>query len=130
MITSSLSDFKQLATQSNLIQIFDEIHYDLETPISAFRKIDHGKSSLIFHDGQTIYSGLPNPFEASRYHSLIIDRKTLPECLKIRAWKGEGEIMGLRHWKYKVEGVQFHPESILAPFGSLIIKNFIHSIRM
>jgi anthranilate synthase/aminodeoxychorismate synthase-like glutamine amidotransferase len=125
MITSSLSDFKRLATNGNLIPIFDEIHYDLETPISAFRKIDDGKPSLIFHDGQTIYSGLPNPFEATRYHSLIIDRKTLPECLKISAWTEEGEIMGLRHRKHKVEEVQFHPESILTGFGSLIIKNFV-----
>lgn len=105
MITSSLSDFKRLATNGDLIPIFDEIHYDLETPISAFQKIDDGKTSLIFHDGQTIYSGLPNPFEATRYHSLIIDRKTLPECLKVSVWIEEGEIMGLRHRKHKVEGV-------------------------
>jgi anthranilate/para-aminobenzoate synthase component II len=105
MITSSLSNFKRLAINGNLIPIFDEIHYDLETPISDFRKIDDGKTSLIFHDGQTIYSGLSNPFEAPRYHSLIIDRKTLPECLKISVWIEEGEIMGLRHRKHKVEGV-------------------------
>ena len=125
MITPSLSDFKRLATDGNLIPIFDEIHYALQTPISAFRKIDDGKTSLIFHAGQTIYSGLPNPFEATRYHSLIIDRKTLPECFKISAWTEEGEIMGLRHRRHKVEGVQSHPESIFTPFGSLIIKNFV-----
>jgi anthranilate/para-aminobenzoate synthase component II len=73
---------------------------------------------------------LPNPFEAIRYHSLIVDRKALPECLEISAWTEEGEIMGLRHRKHKVEGVQFHPESILTPSGSFIIKNFIHSIPM
>jgi len=88
-------------------------------------RIRHGKTSPIFHDGQTIYSGLPNPFEATRYHSLIVERKALPECLEISAWTEEGEIMGLRHRSYKVEGVQFHPESILTPFGSRIIKNFI-----
>jgi anthranilate synthase/aminodeoxychorismate synthase-like glutamine amidotransferase len=130
MIIPSLEDFRRLANQCNLIPLLEEIHFDWETAISAFRKIDDGKTSLIFHDGQTIYSGLPNPFEATRYHSLIIDRKTLPECLKISAWTEEGEIMGLRHRKYKVEGVQFHRESILTPFGSLMIKNFIRSIPM
>jgi para-aminobenzoate synthetase component 2 len=88
-------------------------------------RIRHGKTSPIFHDGQTIYSGLPNPFEATRYHSLIVEREALPECLEISAWTEEGEIMGLRHREYKVEGVQFHPESILTPFGSSIIKNFV-----
>jgi anthranilate synthase/aminodeoxychorismate synthase-like glutamine amidotransferase len=91
-------------------------------------RIRHGKTSPIFHDGQTIYRGLPNPFEATRYHSLIVERKALPECLEISAWTEEGEIMGLRHRSHKVEGVQFHPESILTPFGSRLIKNFIHSI--
>jgi anthranilate synthase/aminodeoxychorismate synthase-like glutamine amidotransferase len=93
-------------------------------------RIRHGKTSLIFHDGQTIYSGLPTPFEATRYHSLIVEKKALPECLEISAWTEEGEIMGLRHRSHKVEGVQFHPESILTPFGSSIIKNFIHSISI
>jgi anthranilate synthase/aminodeoxychorismate synthase-like glutamine amidotransferase len=93
-------------------------------------RIMHGKTSLIFHDGQTIYNGLPNPFEATRYHSLMVEKRALPECLEISAWTEEGEIMGLRHRKHKVEGVQFHPESILTPFGSLIIKNFIHFITL
>jgi anthranilate synthase/aminodeoxychorismate synthase-like glutamine amidotransferase len=92
------------------------------------KRIRHGKTSPIFHDGQTIYSGLPNPFEATRYHSLIVERKALPECLEISAWTEEGEIMGLRHRSYKVEGVQFHPESILTPLGGRLIENFIHSI--
>lgn len=91
-------------------------------------RIRHGKTSPIFHDGQTIYSGLPNPFEATRYHSLIVEREALPECLEISAWTEEGEIMGLRHRSYKVEGVQFHPESILTPLGGRLIENFIHSI--
>jgi para-aminobenzoate synthetase component 2 len=89
-------------------------------------RIMHGKISPIYHDGQTIYSGLPNPFEATRYHSLIVDMDSLPDCLEISAWTDEGEIMGLRHRKYKVEGVQFHPESILTDVGSHIIENFIH----
>jgi len=88
-------------------------------------RIMHGKVSPIRHDGQTIYSGLPNPFEATRYHSLIVEKRNLPECLEISAWTDEGEIMGLRHREYKVEGVQFHPESILTESGSHIIKNFI-----
>ncbi|PIV21184.1 MAG: anthranilate/aminodeoxychorismate synthase component II [Deltaproteobacteria bacterium CG_4_8_14_3_um_filter_45_9] len=106
------------------------IGYAFGGEVVRAERIRHGKTSLIFHDGQTIYRGLPNPFEAIRYHSLIVDRRALPECLEISAWTEEGEIMGLRHRKHKVEGVQFHPESILTPFGSLIIKNFIHSILL
>ena len=91
--------------------------------------IMHGKTSSIFHDDQTIYSGLPNPFLAIRYHSLIVDTNSLPDCLEVSAWTKDGEIMGLRHRQYKVEGVQFHPESILTGSGSHIIKNFIHNNR-
>ena len=89
-------------------------------------RIMHGKISEICHDGQTIYRGLPNPFEATRYHSLIVDMDSLPDCLEVSAWTDEGEIMGLRHRKCKVEGVQFHPESILTDVGSHIIKNVIN----
>ena len=88
-------------------------------------RIMHGKISTICHDGRTIYDGLPNVFEATRYHSLIVEKETLPECLEVSAWTDEGEIMGIRHCKYKVEGVQFHPESILTDSGSHIIKNFL-----
>jgi len=84
----------------------------------------HGKTSFIFHDGKTIFRGVPNPFEAVRYHSLIVENSTLPDCLEISAWTEEGEIMGLRHHKEKVEGVQFHPESILTDVGTLLMKNF------
>ncbi|MBL7216291.1 MAG: aminodeoxychorismate/anthranilate synthase component II [Desulfobacteraceae bacterium] len=90
-------------------------------------RIMHGKISSIFHDGQSIYHGIPNPFEAIRYHSLIVDRDSFPDCLEISAWTEDGEIMGLRHRKYKIEGVQFHPESILTNVGSHIIRNFIHN---
>ena len=90
-------------------------------------RIMHGKISSIFHDGQTIYDGIPNPFEAIRYHSLIVDRDSFPDCLEISAWTEDGEIMGLRHRKYKIEGVQFHPESILTDVGGHIIRNFIHN---
>ena len=87
-------------------------------------RIMHGKTSFIFHDGKTIFRGVPNPFEAVRYHSLIVENSTLPDCLEISAWTEEGEIMGLRHHKEKVEGVQFHPESILTDVGTLLMKNF------
>jgi anthranilate synthase/aminodeoxychorismate synthase-like glutamine amidotransferase len=89
-------------------------------------RIMHGKTSRIFHDGRALYRGIPNPFEATRYHSLIVDRKSLPACLEVSAWTEQGEIMGLRHRHYRVEGVQFHPESILTEAGANIIKNFIH----
>jgi anthranilate synthase/aminodeoxychorismate synthase-like glutamine amidotransferase len=87
--------------------------------------IMHGKTSSIFHDGRTIYNGIRNPFRATRYHSLIVDRASLPDCLEISAWTMDGEIMGLRHRNYKIEGVQFHPESILTEGGDRMIDNFI-----
>lgn len=85
----------------------------------------HGKTSQIRHDGKTIYKNIPNPFTATRYHSLIVERETLPECLEISAENEEGMIMGLRHRKYPVEGVQFHPESILTKEGKGILRNFL-----
>jgi len=88
-------------------------------------EIMHGKTSLIHHDGKTIFAGLPNPFPATRYHSLIVERKTLPACLEISASTTEGLIMGLRHRELKVEGVQFHPESILTDVGKQLLANFL-----
>jgi len=88
-------------------------------------RIMHGKVSEIFHDGRSLYKGLPDRFEATRYHSLIVEREGVPECLEVSAWSEREEIMGLRHREYPVEGVQFHPESILTDFGSHMIKNFI-----
>jgi len=88
-------------------------------------RLMHGKTSLIFHDGKTIYKNIPNPFEAVRYHSLLIERKTLPKCLEISAQTEEGEIMGIRHKEFPIEGVQFHPESIMTKYGKLILKNFL-----
>ncbi|MDI6703819.1 MAG: aminodeoxychorismate/anthranilate synthase component II [bacterium] len=87
----------------------------------------HGKTSLIYHDGKVIYKGIENPFIATRYHSLIIKRDTLPDCLEITAWTEEEEIMGVRHKEYMVEGVQFHPESILTKVGKEILRNFLLS---
>lgn len=88
-------------------------------------RLMHGKTSMIHHDGRTIFEGLPNPFEATRYHSLLIKRETLPECLVITAWTDEGEIMGVRHQEYLIEGVQFHPESILTLAGKDLLRNFL-----
>ena len=87
-------------------------------------RIMHGKTSMIFHDGRSIFKDLANPFEAARYHSLIVQKDTVPNALEISAWTAEGEIMGLRHRKYPVEGVQFHPESILTESGINILHNF------
>jgi anthranilate synthase/aminodeoxychorismate synthase-like glutamine amidotransferase len=91
-------------------------------------RIMHGKTSPIHNDGKTIFKGLPNPFIAGRYHSLIVEKNSLPDCLEISAETVEGEIMGLRHRQYPVEGIQFHPESILTPNGKRIIKNFLDII--
>jgi anthranilate synthase component 2 len=85
----------------------------------------HGKTSPIYHDGQELFAGLPNPFLATRYHSLIVDRPTLPDCLEVTAWVENGEIMGLRHKELPVWGVQFHPESILTEGGMDLFRNFL-----
>ena len=89
------------------------------------QRIMHGKTSTVINDGRTIFKGLPNPFVAGRYHSLIVERNSLPDCLEISAETEEGEIMGIRHKEYPVEGVQFHPESVLTPNGKRVLKNFL-----
>ncbi len=88
-------------------------------------KLMHGKTSSVRHDGKTIFEGLPNPFEATRYHSLLIKKETLPDCLEITAWTDNDEIMGVRHKEFVIEGVQFHPESILTKVGKDLLKNFL-----
>jgi anthranilate synthase/aminodeoxychorismate synthase-like glutamine amidotransferase len=88
-------------------------------------RLMHGKTSPICHDGKSIFKGIDSPFEATRYHSLLVERKTLPACLTISAETKEGEIMGLRHKKFAVEGVQFHPESVLTHEGKKLLKNFV-----
>jgi anthranilate synthase/aminodeoxychorismate synthase-like glutamine amidotransferase len=85
----------------------------------------HGKTSMISHDSKTVFAGLPNPFPATRYHSLIVERSSLPDCLEISATTPDGLIMGLRHKTMKVEGVQFHPESILTEAGKQLLANFL-----
>ncbi len=88
-------------------------------------RLMHGKTSPIHHHGSGVFAGMPNPFEATRYHSLIVRRETLPGCLEITAWTEEGEIMGLQHRQHPVHGVQFHPESILTHDGKRMLKNFL-----
>jgi anthranilate synthase component 2 len=94
------------------------------------KQIMHGKTSQVFHEGKGVFAGLPNPFEATRYHSLVIERESLPECLEITAWttNPDGsfeEIMGVQHREYTIEGVQFHPESILTEHGHDMLRNFL-----
>jgi anthranilate synthase/aminodeoxychorismate synthase-like glutamine amidotransferase len=88
-------------------------------------RLMHGKTSPIHHHGASVFAGMPSPFEATRYHSLIVKRETLPDCLEITAWTAEGEIMGLRHREFPVHGVQFHPESILTRDGKRMLANFL-----
>ena len=88
-------------------------------------RLMHGKTSPIQHDGKGVFQGLPNPFEATRYHSLIVEKNSVPSCLEICAETAEGEIMGLRHREYPVHGVQFHPESILSKEGKDLLANFL-----
>jgi anthranilate synthase/aminodeoxychorismate synthase-like glutamine amidotransferase len=104
------------------------IGYAFGGEVVRAEKVMHGKTSPILNDGRTIFQGLPNPFPAGRYHSLIVRRETLPSCLEVSAETAEGEIMGLRHRDYPVEGIQFHPESILTPQGKRIIRNFLNRV--
>jgi anthranilate synthase component 2 len=89
------------------------------------KSVMHGKTSAIHHEGKGVFAGLPNPLTATRYHSLVIERSSLPSCLEITAWSDEGEIMGVRHRELSVEGVQFHPESILTEAGHELLRNFL-----
>ncbi|MBN2057864.1 MAG: aminodeoxychorismate/anthranilate synthase component II [Candidatus Saganbacteria bacterium] len=89
------------------------------------KNLMHGKTSEVYHDGKTIFKGLPDPFTATRYHSLIVEKKSLPDCFEVSAWTDQDEIMGIRHKEYKLEGVQFHPESILTSSGKALLANFL-----
>ncbi len=91
-------------------------------------RLMHGRTSPIHHDGRGVFAGLPSPFEATRYHSLLVERSSLPDCLEITAWTEEGEIMGLAHKERRVEGVQFHPESVLTTHGKELIANWVRSL--
>ncbi|MEH7500705.1 aminodeoxychorismate/anthranilate synthase component II [Neobacillus drentensis] len=92
-------------------------------------RLMHGKTSDMYHDGKTIFQGLPNPFPATRYHSLIVKRETLPDCFEISAWTKDGEIMAIRHKELPIEGVQFHPESIMTTSGKELLRNFVHHYK-
>ena len=89
------------------------------------KQLMHGKTSLVHHNDTSVFRGLPNPFTATRYHSLVIERESIPDCLEITAWTDDGEIMGVRHKTLAVEGVQFHPESILTEHGHAMLGNFV-----
>ncbi|MGH2458759.1 MAG: anthranilate synthase component II [Chloroflexota bacterium] len=90
----------------------------------------HGKSSLVYHDGRGVLAGLPSPFEAIRYHSLVVDRSSLPDCLDVTAQTSAGTIMGLQHQTYPIQGVQFHPESIMTVVGKDLLRNFLSDGRV
>ena len=90
------------------------------------KELMHGKTSMIYHDGDSVFKGLANPFEATRYHSLIVKKESLPNCLEVTAWTEEGIIMGLKHKELNVHGVQFHPESIMTDSGKQILQNFLN----
>ena len=92
-------------------------------------RLMHGKTSLIYHDGKDLFQGIPSPFEATRYHSLIVERESLPDCLEVSAQTAVGEIMGLRHRDLAIFGVQFHPESILTAEGINLLRNFLKRSR-
>ncbi|MFJ7974040.1 aminodeoxychorismate/anthranilate synthase component II [Psychrobacillus sp. NPDC096389] len=89
------------------------------------KKLMHGKTSPVFHDSKGVNEHMPNPFRATRYHSLLVEKESLPDCLEVTSWTEEGEIMGLRHKEFPVEGVQYHPESIMTEEGKKLIRNFI-----
>jgi para-aminobenzoate synthetase component 2 len=97
--------------------------------VANAERLVHGKSSRVYHDGRGIFRGLPNPITAGRYHSLVVEEKSLPSCLEVSAYTSEGEVMGIRHREFPVEGVQFHPESILTETGSLVFRNFFNMCR-
>jgi len=101
------------------------IGYSYGGSIGQAKEIMHGKSSLIYHNRQGVLAGLPNPFPAIRYHSLVVQRDRLPDCLEVMAWTADDTIMGLRHRQYPVEGVQFHPESFMTEVGKDILRNFL-----
>ena len=102
------------------------IGYSYGASVNRASEIKHGKSSLIHHDSKRLFAGLPNPFPAIRYHSLVVMNDNLPDCLEVSAWTENGIIMGLRHRQFSVEGVQFHPESIMTEVGKDILKNFLN----
>ncbi len=126
----SVDVIKKLAGKIPILGVclgHQSIGYAFGGDIIRAGKLMHGKTSMISHDGKGVFKGLPNPFQATRYHSLVIKKETLPDCLEITATSEDGEIMGVRHKTLPVEGVQFHPESILTESGKPLLKNFLES---
>jgi anthranilate synthase component 2 len=105
------------------------IGYSYGASVRQAKEIMHGKSSQIYHSGRGVFVGLPSPFPAIRYHSLVVLRDGLPDCLEVTAWTEDGTIMGLRHRQYPVEGVQFHPESFMTQVGKDVLRNFLTGAR-
>jgi anthranilate synthase component 2 len=101
------------------------IGYSYGGIVGQANQIMHGKSSLVYHNGTGVFAGLPNPFSAIRYHSLVVKREGLPDCFEITAWTDDDEIMGLRHKEHPVAGIQFHPESFMTQAGKDILRNFL-----
>ncbi|MDO8662005.1 MAG: aminodeoxychorismate/anthranilate synthase component II [Candidatus Omnitrophota bacterium] len=125
----SCAAVKELAGKIPLLGVclgHQAIGYAYGGKIVNAKNLMHGKTSMIYHNNKEIFKGLPDPFEATRYHSLLVERNSLPECLEITAWTKEKEIMGLRHKQYPLWGVQFHPESILTKRGIDILANFVN----
>ncbi len=126
----SVETIKELAGKIPILGVclgHQSIGYAFGGDIVRAQKLMHGKTSQISHDGKGVFKGLPNPFRATRYHSLVIQKETLPECLEVTATSEDGEIMGVRHKTLPVEGVQFHPESILTESGKVLLRNFLES---
>ena len=126
----SVDTIKQLAGKIPILGVclgHQSIGYAFGGDIIRAKQLMHGKTSLITHDGKGVFKDLPNPFRATRYHSLVIKKETLPDCLEVTATSEDGEIMGVRHKTLPIEGVQFHPESILTESGRQLLKNFVQS---
>ena len=103
------------------------VGYAYDGTVGPAGEIMHGKTSMVHHDGKGVYAGLPNPFEAIRYHSLAVYRDDLPDELEVTAWTDKGVIMGVRHKEHPVEGIQFHPESIMTKVGKVLLRNFLEA---
>ncbi|MFM2305011.1 MAG: hypothetical protein RLZZ135_2423 [Cyanobacteriota bacterium] len=129
----SISIIQELGTKYSILGVclgHQSIGQVFGADVVAAPILMHGKTSEIYHNGTGVFQGLANPFTATRYHSLVIDRATCPDCLEINAWVEDGTIMGVRHRDYPhIEGVQFHPESILTNSGKQLLRNFLLSIR-
>ncbi len=126
----SVETIKELSGKIPILGVclgHQSIGYAFGGDVVRAKQLMHGKTSLITHDGKGVFKGLPNPFRATRYHSLVIKKDTLPSCLEVTATSEDDEIMGVRHKSMPVEGVQFHPESILTESGKALLKNFLDS---